>query len=197
MREVFQCILRSVCKNNRFFKALSLLLVFVVFTIHTTIPNIIPTAFSLTLEEQAGKKRKEEPPKFFDEFNEKTPERRDYQRIPMEKDPRLACLLSLVIPGGGHIYMKKDIKGIGIFMSTLVGYSFAGYYLYVATDSDASSSDKKSKLIISGLLFVLAVIVHIVGIVEAYNDAIEINEEKYYFGVEKSQSPYIAEIMIE
>ncbi|HRR60532.1 MAG TPA: hypothetical protein P5547_06300, partial [Spirochaetota bacterium] len=62
----------------------------------------------------------------------------------------------------------------------------------VALNKTDSSTEKKSKLILSGLLFVVGAIIHVVGIVEAYNDAIEINEQQYYFGAERSPCPYIA-----
>ncbi len=55
-----------------------------------------------------------------------------------------------------------------------------------------SSTERKSRLILSGLLFVVGALIHVVGIVEAYNDAIEINEKQFYFGSEKSLSPYVA-----
>ena len=182
--------------KNSLFKTI-LLIILSIFTLHICIPHMLPSAFSITIEEQAKKGVKKETPVHMDELIKKTPERRDYERSRHEMDPRLACLLSLIIPGGGHIYLRKDLTGIGIFMSTLVGYSFAGYYLYVGLDDDASDTEKKSKLVISGLLFTVAIIVHIVGIVEAYNDAIEINEERFYFGAQKSKSPYIARLVSE
>lgn len=159
---------------------------------------IIPSAYSLTVEEQAGSKvKKQILEEQNDEFTKKTPARRDLNKISNEKDPRLACLLSLIIPGGGQIYLKKDLKGIGFFMLTTLGYSTSGYYLYKAITGDSSGTEKKSKLMISGLLFLVGVIFHAVGIVEAYNDAIEINEQKFYYGNNNSESPYIAKVLLK
>ena len=150
---------------------------------------IIYPVMAQTIEEDAGKKYKGTP--YQDEFDKKAKERREEPAM-MERDPRLACLLSLIIPGGGHIYLRNDLKAVGIFLLTVTAYSFSAYYLYVALSKTDSSTEKKSKLILSELLFVVGAIIHVVGIVEAYNDAIEINEQQYYFGAERSQCPYIA-----
>ena len=185
--------INGIFSKERLFRinACVLLAVFVINT------SLISSVFSITVEEQARKRVRKKETYYTDEFTRKTPERRDYDKLPQEREPRLACLLSLMMPGGGHIYLKEDLKGIGIFASVLLGYSFAGYYLYAANKDDLSSSEKKSKYIISGLFFIVALIIHVVGIVEAYNDAIEINEEKYYYGMEKSKNPYIAEFIME
>ena len=179
--------------NNRFLKKMSLLII-LIFTMNF---YILPSAYSVTIEEQALRKSSEKQTAPEDEFDRKTPSRRDANRATQEKDPRLACLLSLIIPGGGEIYLKNDIKGIIFFALPLVGYSFAGYYLYQALTDDVSGTEKKSRYLISGLLLLISVILHIVGIVEAYNDAIEINEKNFYYGTNKSKSPYIAQLLIE
>ncbi len=157
---------------------------------------IIPSAYSVTLEEQARKSTKNKPAFTDDDFTRKARSRRDLN-VPERKDPRLACLLSLIIPGSGHIYLKDDIKGIAFFTLSVVGYAFAGYYAYAAYADNASGTEKKSNYIISALLLLVSVILHVVGIVEAYNDAIEINEKYFYYGTKKSASPYIAKLTIE
>lgn len=179
-----------------FFRSLKLTrvisaIIILIFSLHI---YILPSAFALTIEEQAKKKYDKKDMSTADEFVRKTPERRDYNRLQQAKDPRLACLLSLIIPGGGHIYLKKDLKGIAFCSLSLAGYSSGGYYLYRAVSDDASESEENSKYIISGLLFVVAAIIHVVGIVEAYNDAIEINEKKFYYGKNRSKNPYIARL---
>jgi hypothetical protein len=156
---------------------------------------VFPLAFGVTVEEAAGKKEKAAPPPYYEEFSGKAAERRDDARAYQEKDPRLACLLSLILPGSGHIYLKEDLKGVTFCLLTGIGYASSAYYLYLALYSDdLSQTEQKSKLIISGLLFVVAAIIHVVGIVEAYNDAIEINEKKFYYGGNRSESPYVAGI---
>jgi hypothetical protein len=152
---------------------------------------VLPSVFAVTVEEQAGKNAKDSISSGDDEFVRKTPARRAAAGSAEEKDPRLACLLSLIIPGGGQIYLKKDLKGVAFFSLSVVGYSAAGYYLYKALAGDISGAEKKSKIVISGLFFLLGIIFHVVGIVEAYNDAIEINEKSYYYGG-YSKSPHIA-----
>jgi len=152
---------------------------------------LVPSLHAVTVEEAAGK-RERTAPQYYDELGTKTQERRDAKAVPQEKDPRLACMLSLIIPGGGHIYLKEDLKGISFCLLSVVGYSASGYYLYAGLLGDASGTERKSMLIVSGLLFVIAAIVHVVGMVEAYNDAIEINEKRFYYGSRRSLSPYVA-----
>ncbi|MFH0974592.1 MAG: hypothetical protein V1874_02275 [Spirochaetota bacterium] len=160
----------------------------ITFTLHFC---ILPSVSALTVEEQAGKKAADTTAITEDEFVRKTQARRGYNTNAEQKDPRLACLLSLVVPGGGQIYLKKDLKGIAFFSLTVAGYSAAGFYLYKAINNDYSGSEKKSKIVISGLFFLVGIIFHTVGIVEAYNDAIEINEKSFYYGG-YSKFPYIA-----
>ncbi len=158
--------------------------------------NIVPSLFSITVEEQAGKKAGSSP-QIAEEFVSKVPERRDSKSRRQERDPRLSCLLSLIVPGAGHIYLRSDIKGAGFCLLTGAAYGASGYYLYRAFTGDYESAEKKTKLVISGLFFVVGAIVHIVGIVEAYNDAIDINERGFYYGDSRSESPYVAELVFE
>jgi hypothetical protein len=151
-------------------------------------------ADELTVEEAAGKRDKKTPSKYVDEFSGKAPERRDSGQGYQVKDPRLACMLSLIVPGGGHIYLRQDLKGITFCLLTGVGYGASAYYLYLGMFGGASGTEARSDLIVSALLFVVAAIVHVVGIVEAYNDAVDINEKKFYYGMMQSNSPYIARI---
>lgn len=181
---------KIICiRNNNIFKIFSLMII-IIFSMHI---YILPSLSAVTVEEQAGKKIKSATETGDDEFERKTPARRGYAGGAEEKDPRLACLLSLIIPGGGQIYLKKDLKGIAVFSITAIGYSAAGYYLYKAVTGDATGAEKKSKIVLSGLFFLLGIIFHVIGVVEAYNDAIEINEKKYYFGG-YSKDPYIAKL---
>lgn len=188
-----QTLKRNLYNNDNFIKKMSLFVI-LIFILNI---YILPSAYSVTIEEQALRKSADKQTTADDEFDRKTPARRDYNRGAQEKDPRLACLLSLIIPGGGEIYLKNDIKGIIFFALPVIGYSFAGYYLYQAFKDDVSETEKKSRYLISGLLLLVSVILQIVGIVEAYNDAIEINEKNFYYGTNKSKSPYIAQLRIE
>lgn len=150
----------------------------------------------ITVEEQAGKKS-ERPQPVFDELSTKVPERRDEKNMYPQRDPRLACLLSLIIPGGGHIYLREDLKGAAFCILTGASYGTAAYYFYQAYKGDYEGSEKKSKLVIGGLFAMIGAIVHVVGIVEAYNDAVEINERNFYYGHNQLPTPYIAGIVYE
>ncbi|HMB20687.1 MAG TPA: hypothetical protein VKQ10_06440 [Spirochaetota bacterium] len=154
--------------------------------------SFMPGVWGLTVEEQAGKRKGRDVPIYQDELSRKAPERRDSEPTTQKRDPRLACMLSLIVPGGGHVYLRQDLKAVGFCLLTGAGYSFAAYYLYLGIVQTDSNTERKSRLIISGLLFVVGAIVHVVGVVEAYNDAIEINEKQYYYGKNKSFSPYVA-----
>lgn len=156
---------------------------------------VVPGVYALTVEEAAGKKEKGQAT-YYDELSNKAQERRDEEAY-KEKDPRLACMLSLIVPGGGQIYLREDLKGITFCLLTGASYSVAGYYMYLALFGDNSGTERKSKLIISGLLFVVGAIIHIVGVVEAYNDANQINEKRFYYGENNSDSPYVARIIYE
>ncbi len=153
--------------------------------------------YAITVEEQAGKREREKYRSYRDELSRKVPERRDARQGRQEKDPRLACLLSLMVPGGGHIYLRRDLKGMSFCLLTAGFYSASAYYLYVAWKGDSSGTERKSKFVISGVLFIVGAIFHVVGIVEAYNDAIEINETKFYYGKKRSRSPYVARIQFQ
>lgn len=179
--------------SNKLKKTLRIVSVLIII-IFSTQMFILPSLYAITIEEQAGKRTGTATAN--DEFNRKAPARRMYSGGRDEKDPRLACLLSLIVPGGGQIYLKKDIKGIALFSLTVAGYSSAGYYLYKAYNDGAEGSEKKSKILISGLLFLVGVVFHVVGIVEAYNDTIEINKQKFYYGG-YSQYPHIARLIKE
>jgi hypothetical protein len=165
----------------------------VLFALHF---HLVPAVYSITVEEQAGKKG-EQAPAYADEFSQKVPERRDAKSRYQERDPRLACLLSLMLPGGGQIYLREDLKGAGFCLLTGAAYGASGYYLYQAFSGDYEGTEMKSKMVISGLFFVVGAIIHVVGIVEAYNNALEINQRSFYFGSSHSPSPYIAELIYE
>ena len=92
---------------------------------------------------------------------------------------------------------EEGFKGDRPFCSNNCRVWLCRVLLYVARDSDSTGGERRSKLVISGLILVVGIIVHVVGIVEAYNDAIDINEEKYYFGKEKSESPFVASVVYE
>lgn len=164
---------------------------------------LLPFATAITVEEQAGKKGIEKERTVFEDLDKgrsgpdllgRVVEERPERRQPMGKDPRLACLLSLVIPGGGHIYLRRDLKGIGFCLAAGTGYTVTGYYLYRSFVRD-KGSDFKSKVIVSGLLFFISALIHVVGIVEAYSDAEEMNKRSFY-GMNDPGDPYASRLII-
>ena len=180
-------------------------LVLFIFFIFITNFHILPVVNAITIEEQAAKSRME---KMMDQEKSKSGKAGKKKKIfqkeieprsdlmgRQKKDPRLACLLSLIIPGGGQIYLRKDLKGIGFCLAAGIGYSVTGYYIYYSFVQNPGT-DFRTKIIISGLLFFVSVLVHIVGIVEAYSDANEINKENYY-GLDETESPYVARLVVE
>jgi hypothetical protein len=177
--------------KGRIFRTIALLTAMIVLVDFHLAPAL-RAADELTVEEAAGKRDKKTASKYIDEFGGKAPERRDSGSGLQVKDPRLACMLSLIVPGGGHVYLRQDLKGISFCLLTGVGYGASAYYLYLALFGGASGTEAQSDLIVAALLFVVAAIVHIVGVVEAYNDAVDINEKKFYYGQALSESPYVA-----
>jgi len=165
-----------------------------VVTVDFHLAPALRAADELTVEEAAGKRDRKTPPKYVDEFSGKAPERRDTGPGYQVKDPRLACMLSLIVPGGGEIYLRNDLKGIGFCLITGGFYGASAYYLYLGLFGGGSGTEARSDLIVSALLFVVGAIVHVVGVVESYNDAVDINEKKFYYGMMQSDSPYVARI---
>ena len=98
--------------NNRFIQLISIAIL-ILFTLHL---YVLPSAFSLTVEEKARQGPGKSRYSTNDEFIKKTPARRTSSITAQEKDPRLACLLSLIVPGGGQIYLKKDLKWFQMIM---------------------------------------------------------------------------------
>jgi len=172
--------------------------------------HLMPAVSALTVEEEAAKNRiKVEKRESSVSDRDLVPENRDrshydkvvkkrgYSSGPEKKDPRLACILSLIIPGSGHIYLRKDLKGIGFCLATATAYSATGYYLYSFFLGSLQSTDLKSKMILSGLLLMISIIIHVVAIVEAYNDAEDINKEAYYSKNDDFDDVYMARLEIE
>ena len=100
------------------------------------------------------------------------------------------------MPGSGHIYLRKDLKGIGFCLATATGYSLTGVYIYRSFLGSASSGSLATRLMMPGLFFLISIILHVVGIVEAYADAEEINRDVNY-GNADFDNPYVAKLTVE
>ncbi len=160
---------------------------------------IAPTAFAITVEEIAGSKGKNKSKNkdnTIGSFYGKKVIKRKGSVTVMKKDPRLSCILSLIVPGSGHIYLRKDLKGVGFCLAAGAAYGAAGYYAYDSFAGSGKDSSDNSKLIITGLIFFIAAIIHVVGIIESYNDAETINKEGN-FSNRKDDNPFLARLIIE
>ena len=149
-----------------------------IFLFHTISAGFIDLQFAATktVEEEAGRISTQAVEN--KKVEEKKPERPESPKLAQKekKDPRLACLLSLVIPGSGHLYLRKDLKGAGFCLASATGYGIAGYTFYRYYLSGSGS--KTTGIVVSGLFFFAAGVVHAVSVVEAYADAEEMNLRK-------------------
>lgn len=129
---------------------------------------------------------------------EKKQEKKD-NRVEEEKkeqvNPRLVCLLSVIVPGGGHFYLNNDIKGIGFCLAGGIGYTATGYFMFKTTMADIGSIAFKNYVLLTGFLFFITFIVHFVGIIEAYSDAEELNKQNIT-GIDRN-NPYITSIIYQ
>jgi len=114
-----------------------------------------------------------------------------------EINPRLVCLLSVVMPGGGHFYLNQDAKGLSFCIAAGIGYTATGYFLIKTTFSDLGSREHKNYLLMTGFLFFMTLIIHFVAIVEAYSDADELNKKNLFGGDGNSDNPYVTKVIFE
>ena len=119
-----------------------------------------------------------------DDPKKKVPEKKE---IPREKpddkekiNPRLVCLLSVLMPGGGHFYLNNDVKGMSFCLAAGIGYTATGFFMVKTMLAETGSAEYKNYLLLSGFFLFISLIIHIVGIIEAYTDAEEINKEKLF-----------------
>lgn len=119
--------------------------------------------------------------------------------VPQEDDinPRLVCLLSVIMPGGGHFYLNQDAKGLSFCIAAGMGYTATGYFLIKSTFSDMGSREYKNYLLMTGFLFFMTLIIHFVAIVEAYSDADELNKKNLFGKDKESDNPYITKVIFE
>ncbi|HOP62954.1 MAG TPA: hypothetical protein PK906_06255 [Spirochaetota bacterium] len=97
-----------------------------------------------------------------------------------EVSPRLVCLLSVVLPGGGHFYMNNDAKGMSFCLAAGAGYTLTGFFMVKTMLAERGSIAYKNYLLLTGFLFFITLIIHFVGIIEAYSDADEINKRNLF-----------------
>ena len=57
--------------------------------------------------------------------------REELQEVDMQKDPMLACLLSLILVGTGHMYLGQVGKGVAILAIGIALAMFTHFILYV------------------------------------------------------------------
>jgi hypothetical protein len=110
-----------------------------------------------------------------------------------EVNPRLVCLLSVIMPGGGHFYLNNDIKGIGFCIAAGIGYTATGFFMVKTMLAESGSEAYKKYILLTGFIFFITIVVHFVGIIEAYSDADQMNKEKL-FGNDDND-PYITKFV--
>ncbi|RME93317.1 MAG: hypothetical protein D6767_01225 [Candidatus Hydrogenedentota bacterium] len=143
-----------------------------------------PCLYGITLEEKLGKREVQEDT-FADRevVNNNTANELEGKTAVVVKDkviykdPRLSCILSFMVPGMGEYYLRNDVKGTIFFLTTTSTYALSFYYLYTGLRGGSAG---KNQLIIGSIGTVAALVLHIVGMVESYNDAVEINEARFY-----------------
>jgi len=109
-------------------------------------------------------------------------------RVNNDISPRLVCLLSVMLPGGGHFYMNNDAKGMSFCLAAGAGYTVSGFFMVKTMLAERGTVAYKNYLLLAGFVFFITLIIHFVGIIEAYSDADEINK-KNLFDSEKDD-PY-------
>lgn len=151
------------------------------------------TLFAATLGDSVSNKRVEkenshenlnikEKKTIFEKYKLKT--KREYADIHLskkqDKDPRLACLLSLTIPGSGHIYLRKDLKGMGFCLAAGIGYTLTGYFIYKFYFGSGKNESSNKKMTVTGLILLSTLVVHVVSIIEAYSDGEKLTKKRIY-----------------
>lgn len=119
-----------------------------------------------------------------DKKKKSVPEEKNSLKNKKEINPRLVCLLSVVMPGGGHFYLGNDTKGIAFCFAAGIGYTASGFFLVRTMLADTGSVQFRNYLLLTGFLFFITLIVHFVGIIEAYSDAEEINKRNLFNGTD-------------
>ncbi len=100
------------------------------------------------------------------------------------------------MPGGGQFYLNNDTKGLAFCLTAGLGYTATGYFLIKTMLSDSGTTEYKNYLLLTGFLFFISLIIHLVGIIEAYSDAEDMNRRNL-FGSGKTDNPFIADIIIK
>ena len=138
------------------------------------------------LNKKPEEKKAEKPPEKKEDTGK---EKKDDEEV----NPRLVCLLSVIMPGGGHFYLNNDAKGISFCVAAGIGYTATGFFMIKTMLSETGSVAYKNYLLLTGFLFFITLIIHFVGIIEAYSDADNLNKEKL-FGNEDND-PYVTELV--
>ncbi len=151
---------------------------------------IFPAAEAITLGEiksesgtsKAAEQDKKVPAKTDEISQEKKGEATSEKQKELKKEvnPRLVCLLSVIMPGGGHFYMNNDAKGMSFCLAAGIGYTVTGFFMIKTMLADRGSVAYKNYLLLTGFVFFITLIIHFVGIIEAYSDADELNKKNLF-----------------
>jgi len=95
---------------------------------------------------------------------------------PVYKDPQLATVWGLVVPGGGQMYAGRGVKGAQIFAGSAgaltVGYLMSSRSCTWIGDSDSCTADRRQSFVIAGTIGAL---LWIYGLTTAADDAHDFN----------------------
>lgn len=95
---------------------------------------------------------------------------------PAYKDPQLATVWGLVVPGGGQMYAGRGVKGAQLFAGSAgaltVGYLMSSRSCTWIGDSDSCSADRRQSFVIAGSIGAL---LWIYGLATAADDAHDFN----------------------
>ena len=168
---------------------------------------ILPAAEAITLGEiksesgssgtknGAGDQDKKAPVKSDDALKDKKDDAKPDKKRELKKEinPRLVCLLSVIMPGGGHFYMNNDAKGMSFCLAAGAGYTLTGFFMIKTMLADRGSVAYKNYILLTGFLFFITLVIHFVGIIEAYSDADEINKKNLFES--EGENPYSVNVI--
>ncbi|OGC43021.1 hypothetical protein A2Y85_03055 [candidate division WOR-3 bacterium RBG_13_43_14] len=92
-------------------------------------------------------------------------------KIIVPKDPVLSGLLAAQLPGVGHIYCRKWIKGAIFLVGTASLYGIANECNKRAGDDSLSQEERDQNAALAGVLGIAGLTVHIWNVIDAINMA--------------------------
>ena len=110
-------------------------------------------------------------------------------KIIVPKDPVLSGLLAAQLPGVGHIYCRKWLKGTVFLVGTAALYGIANECNQRANDDSLSQDERDQNAALAGILGVAGLTIHIWNVIDAVKMA-----ERYNRRLLKVNTPDIMQI---